>query len=354
MVVSERGAQPSGVRVKVQAGYPGLRHGVVLATAAGLLTGCSTLGSLNPVNWWHRAEGGKIAEQRPSPPGADADYPNLSTVPSKPTPPDAEAMKKLTDSLVADRLNAQHAAQAAPLADPSSPNASPVLFGAGTAPPPAPASPASPPSAASSGVPTASASLPAVNAPPAPRTTEASPPLSPSPRRPVQTTALGPVPAAPQSGAAATGSAARPPPAVATVPKPVETTPPALPDAPPLRPAVAGSPPPQAAPIPPPMPTAASGPAASVVFTDGSSTLTQPATEEVKTFATKRTSGVIVVTGFGEAGTSDPAAQSAAIVLGLSRAQAVADALKQAGVPGNAIQVSAEASGRGAMLRLLH
>ena len=47
-------------------------------------------------------------------------------------------MKKLTDSLVADRTNAQHAAQAAPLADPSSPTASPSLFGVGTAPPPPP------------------------------------------------------------------------------------------------------------------------------------------------------------------------------------------------------------------------
>ncbi len=90
-----------------------------------------------------------------------------------------------------------------------------------------------------------------------------------------------------------------------------------------------------------------------MVFVEGSASLSPPATDEVKTFAGKRGNGVIVVTGFGDAASSDPAAQSAAVVLGLSRAQAVADALKQAGVPGNAIRVSAEASGRGASLRLL-
>ena len=50
---------------------------------------------------------------------------------------------------------------------------------------------------------------------------------------------------------------------------------------------------------------------------------------------------------------SDPEAQSAALNLGLSRAQSIVEALKADGVPGNAIRVSAEASGRGASLQLL-
>jgi outer membrane protein OmpA-like peptidoglycan-associated protein len=100
-----------------------------------------------------------------------------------------------------------------------------------------------------------------------------------------------------------------------------------------------------------PAPTAAT--TADVVFVEGSPSLSAPAADEVKTFAGKRGNGVIVVTGFGDAAASDPAAQSAAVVLGLTRAQAVADVLKQAGVPGNAIRVSAEASGRGASLRLI-
>src|SRR5262249_55134774 len=50
------------------------------------LAGCS---SMDPVNWWHSLEGGRIAEERPPPPNADAPYPNLSEVPSRPTPTDA-------------------------------------------------------------------------------------------------------------------------------------------------------------------------------------------------------------------------------------------------------------------------
>jgi outer membrane protein OmpA-like peptidoglycan-associated protein len=101
------------------------------------------------------------------------------------------------------------------------------------------------------------------------------------------------------------------------------------------------------------MPSPGSGQAATVVFLEGSSSLSAPAADEVKAFAGKRGTGAIVVTGFGDSASGDPAAQSAALSLGLSRAQAVADALKQDGVPGNAIRVNVEASGRGASLRLL-
>jgi outer membrane protein OmpA-like peptidoglycan-associated protein len=90
-----------------------------------------------------------------------------------------------------------------------------------------------------------------------------------------------------------------------------------------------------------------------VVFLEGSSNLSAGAADEVKAFAGKRGKGVIVVTGFGDSASSDPAVQMAATTLGLSRAQAVAAALKQDGVPANAIQVGAEASGRGASLHLL-
>ena len=107
----------------------------MLVATGWLLAGCSTISSMDPINWWHQQQGGKIAKERPAPPGANQPYPNMATVPAKPTPPNQEEMKKLTDSLVADRTNAQHAAQAAPLADPSSPTASPTLFGVGTAPP---------------------------------------------------------------------------------------------------------------------------------------------------------------------------------------------------------------------------
>ena len=129
MMVSDRGAQARRVKIPTQAV---LRGSAMLLAVSSLLVGCSTTSSMDPVNWWHRQEGGKIAEQRPPPPGADQPFPNMATVPAKPETPDAEALKKLTASLVADRTNAQHAAQSAPLADPSSPTASPSLFGVGT------------------------------------------------------------------------------------------------------------------------------------------------------------------------------------------------------------------------------
>lgn len=98
---------------------------------------------------------------------------------------------------------------------------------------------------------------------------------------------------------------------------------------------------------------ATAGASADIVFLQGASSLSQPATDEVKAFAAKRGNAVIGVTGYGDSVSSDPAAQSAALNLGLARAQSIVDALKAAGVPGTAIRVSAEASGRGASLHLL-
>ena len=115
---------------------------------------------MNPVTWWHDLQGGKIAEERPPPPGADQPYPNLATVPPKPAEPDRAALANIANALIADRTNTQHADAAAPIADPSSPSASPALFGKGTVPPPPPPPPP--------GTTTASASLPAADAPPAP------------------------------------------------------------------------------------------------------------------------------------------------------------------------------------------
>jgi outer membrane protein OmpA-like peptidoglycan-associated protein len=329
MVVSETGAQPSCAK---KPGQAGIRGSAMLVMAGWLLAGCSTLSSMNPVNWWHREQGGKIAEQRPAPPGADQPYPNIATVPAKPEPPDKDALKKLTDSLVADRTNAQHAAQSAPLADPSSPSASPHLFGVGTAPPPPPAFTPPPATAgsgpSSAGTPAASASMPAVTAPPAPVT-----PPSAAPRKAVQSSPLD-APSAPKAQTADAGPA------------------PVLPSGAPPRPAAAGAPP-SAPVVPAPMPSPATGPSATIVFLERASNLSQPATDEVKAFAAKRGNGTIVVTGYGDSTSSDPDAQSAALTLGLSRAQSIVDALKAAGVPGTAVRVSAEASGRGASLHLL-
>jgi outer membrane protein OmpA-like peptidoglycan-associated protein len=101
------------------------------------------------------------------------------------------------------------------------------------------------------------------------------------------------------------------------------------------------------------MPAPSAGTTATIVFLERAANLSQPAADEVKAFAARRGTGTISVTGYGDSVSSDPDAQSAALNLGLSRAQAIVDALKADGVPGTAIRVSAEASGRGAMLQVL-
>jgi outer membrane protein OmpA-like peptidoglycan-associated protein len=101
------------------------------------------------------------------------------------------------------------------------------------------------------------------------------------------------------------------------------------------------------------MPAPPGGQTATIVFLEGASNLSAPAADEVKAFAAKRGTGTIAITGYGDSASSDPDAQSAALNLGLSRAQSIVEALKADGVPGVAIRVSAEASGRGASLHLL-
>jgi hypothetical protein len=150
-MTGDRHRQPTARLGHVQGDVRAARHGLPCAGGrrtgwlpapmavllpALVLGGCSSVpSSINPVSWWHSLQGGAIAEQRPPPPGASDPYPNLASVPPAPTPPNREAMQQITDQLVADRTNAQHEAAAAPLADPSSPTASPGLFGTGTTPP---------------------------------------------------------------------------------------------------------------------------------------------------------------------------------------------------------------------------
>jgi outer membrane protein OmpA-like peptidoglycan-associated protein len=89
------------------------------------------------------------------------------------------------------------------------------------------------------------------------------------------------------------------------------------------------------------------------MFVAGSSQLLQPARDSVAAFAATRGNKVISVTGYGDGASDDPIAQAQAVGLGLARAQAIATVLSAAGVPADAIRVNAEATGRGASLRLL-
>ena len=273
MLSSGSGGQPRGARGLVQAdcgpesGTSGLRFRRAPWLAL-LLAGCSSLpASMNPVSWWHDLQGGKIAEERPPPPGADQPYPNLASVPPKPEAPDRAALANIATALIADRTNAQHAAAAAPIADPSLPSASPALFGRGTVPPP---SPPPPPGAGQ-----ASATMAAADAPPA--AASPSPPANRSrggagagqgaarhgaeraarsarrggseraacsARAPAQNSPLAPSGAAAQNAPLAPPGATAQPPAVAAAP------PPALPTAPPPPPRLSGAG--SAAPPPPP------------------------------------------------------------------------------------------------------
>jgi outer membrane protein OmpA-like peptidoglycan-associated protein len=369
MLFSRIGRQPRGVKGRVQVGYS-------LASLTVLLSsGCSSLpGSMNPVSWWHDLEGGKIAEERPPPPGADQPYPNLASVPPKPAAPDRAALASIANALIADRTNAQHVAAAAPIADPSSPSASPDLFGRGSVPPPGPPQPP--------GSQQASATMPAAEAPPAP----AVPPAQGQASQPAAAGTAAPPPAkAPVGNVQSTplappGATAQPPAVAAAAPPPLPAAPPAPPNLPgvpsaspsarstaaaPSGPEAAAPAPPTTPPTSPPAPTQvaaatpppapAAGPAnaVSVTFVNGSAELPSAAADTLKQLAARRGSGAIAVTGYGDAASDDPDAQSAALSLGLSRAKAMAAALASAGVPASAVQVDAAAIGRGGTARLI-
>src|SRR5690348_9387873 len=368
MLCSRNGRQPRGVKGCVQVGCA-LGPLTVL-----MLSGCSSLpGSMNPVNWWHDLQGGKIAEERPPPPGADQPYPNLASVPAKPSEPDRAALTNVANALIADRTNAQHFAASTPLADPSSPSASPALFGRGTAAPPGPAATPAPATAAAK---PAGATLPGAEPPPLPKASaeaEAAPPAK-APVGAVQSSPLAP-PAASQSAAEAVPLA---PPGATAQPAPEAPAPPPLPTAPPPAPNLPGvaavktspvvpqpTPAPAAAPTPPPAPApttvASASPApapnaansVSVTFITGSAELPSFGAASLKQLAARRGNGIIAVTGYGDAASDDPDAQSAALALGLSRAQAMAAALTSAGVPASAVAVDAQAIGRGGTARLV-
>ena len=78
-----------------------------------LLAGCSSVPDwANPAEWFGGETCSKSAESAEAPaaktPGEGRDYPNLSSVPERPKAPSEEERKRLTDSLTADRENAEY------------------------------------------------------------------------------------------------------------------------------------------------------------------------------------------------------------------------------------------------------
>jgi outer membrane protein OmpA-like peptidoglycan-associated protein len=301
--------------------------------------------SLNPVDWWRDLQGGKIAEERPAPPGANDPDPNLGSIPERPTPTDPKFREQLANALIADRTNAQHVGGSAN--DPSNPASAPGLFGRGTAQPPGPA-PAAPPAKPSQ-------AEDAAAAPPA-----AQPPTGVA-RAPVGAVQAAPLPEQATAADAEPAPAELPPlpgapPAAANLPgapgsAPVRSS---GPDAAAI--AAADTPPPGAAPAATPVAAPGGGAAdapVNLAFGPGSATLPRNAPAVLRQFAAKRGGSAIAVTGYGDATSREPSAQSAALALGLARGQAIANALVAAGVPANIIRVDAEASGRGGTVRLV-
>jgi hypothetical protein len=111
-----------------------------LRRAAGLLlalvlAGCSdgVPKDADPRTWWRNLSGAYLDGREP-PPGRDAPYPNLATVPQRPVPPDAATRAAITAGLAADRQGSRDALIVAPVG--------PALPGAGL---PGPARPPAPP-----------------------------------------------------------------------------------------------------------------------------------------------------------------------------------------------------------------
>jgi hypothetical protein len=279
------------------------------------LSGCGGTGEGGPIDWWHQLQGGRIAQERPAPPRDDAPYPNLASVPARPAVEDAAQRGRIAAGLVADRANAQYAA-AAPLPPP------PV--------PPRQAAPPPTPSDDAMGASLAAASRPQVNA--------ATPSTAPPRRAPVgrvDAAALAPPPSS-DTVLPTIPAAAPPPPALAGVP---QATMPAPPPVAPPAPAQAATPLPPGAPV-------------AVAFADGSASLPDTARSQLGELAGRRGSRAILIAGFGGAAEGDTADQSRVLPLAWERAGAISAALQAAGVPANALTISARATGQGGIARI--
>ena len=314
--------------------------------AAGALAGCADNGPADPVAWWHSLEGGRIAEARPAPPNADAPYPRLSTVPTRPQATDAADRARIAGRLIGDRTSAEFGAAAAPLTMPAvtarpavaaaDPDQASATMQAASAPPP-PSAPQAPVAApAMAPVAAASAATPPVSTPPV-----SAPPVS-APRAPAPT-----APAVPAKAAAA-AQVATPPAMAATAGLDIPLAPPP----PPRLPGVSSV----TIPVPPPVPPPPAPPRAvpvvpgqpvPVTFPVGSSALPATAESALRQLAATRGAAAMAVGGFGDAASSDPAAQAAALPLAYARAESIAVALERAGVPRGAIRLTAEAQGHG-------
>ncbi|MCQ8279080.1 OmpA family protein [Acetobacteraceae bacterium KSS8] len=304
-----------------------------------LLAGCGGRDPVDaPVNWWHQLEGGEIARQRPPPPGVDAPYPLVGTTPSKPPAmlsPDLRAA--LTQHLeeqrnLSARLNADDPIAALPPTPPAAtakpaPATGPAPSAAVASAPGQKPEPGGGTSPAAANAPAASsATLDAVEAPPAPA---ASQPVLAMPDVVPDRAGLGE-----QSG---------------PIP-PIPAAPPGSPDLPGF-PVLAA--PTYAAQIHPNY-ALADRSGERLLFPDGSDALSPGQDGILRSLVAHRgKTGTIFVHGYGDAASDAPADQAQALTLGALRARAVAAWLQANGVPAGAIRIRADAFGRGATAGLV-
>lgn len=291
-----------------------------------LLGGCGTIADLghariedaDPVAWWHSLEGGAISERRPDPPGANDPYPNLASVPARPTPTPAAQRVALTAQLVAERDGVRRDVARDPL----------------TAAPAAASAPRKPVDPAS--VPPPMATIDAATAPPAPLA-----PAPPAPPTPAPTTSAAaptllpdrvPAPPRKQSGRAPQPSGPMPD----------------LPAAPPSAPVLPGIPAATFAPA-----TRRPLPSVTIAFARDADQLPPTAAAILQGLADRRGGGPVLVYAGGDASSAAPAAQGSALALALRRAGAISRALAAAGVPPAQTRTEATALGRDSGARLV-
>lgn len=330
----------------------------VLVAAAMSLAGCKGGGLIGSgEGLYHDLQGGRIAEQRPPPPGVNDPFPNLGMIPKRPAAPDIVAQQKLADQLASQRDQAEQSAAASPLtprpAPPPvpkppaapDPNANRVVVDAAPAPvpkptpaaPPAAATPASVPASPVPGIASVPAVVPAVVSGPLPTLAAAPPPL------PVGLDGVNAVAAA-AAGSTTVGAAPAPAvPAAAPAPAAPAVATPAKSLFDRLN-------------TPPPIPTGDTiyKPAAipvvgsvTVGFTPGSAALPPSASLDLRRFALSHKGVPVTITGHGEMVLPGADAQSRALNLALQRAQAIAASLTTAGIPATNLRLHAEAAGKG-------
>ena len=277
----------------------------------------------------HNAEGGAIAQPRAPMPLADAPYPNLSTVPATPPPPDQAARAALAQKLVADRANAQYETKIAPLSTPAP--LPPVKSGDDAMGASLSAAKTQPP------VRRVVQAKPAADVVPAPKQAAAGKPAPSIPANPAVATPAAPVSSLPAMARVPPPSASFSPGPAVTAPTPPPATPPADVDASVKPTTVQG---------------AVNSAFVRIGFAPGSDMLTGDALATLKVFARTRGIHTIEVTGFGDVDSSDAKAQASGLELALGRARAVAAYLSNVGVPPSALRISAEGQGSGASAQL--